>query len=167
MDTILVAIVVMVLIIMSGLIITVSIFQSANNLADSWKDMEAQSDSIKETAISAVGNYSGGLIDIEVENEGSTNLYDYNNWDIIIQYQSGSASHLSYASTYPPASGGWAIEGIFMTGGAPEVFDPDILNPEEFMAISANPETEMGIGETVRVVVSTPNGVTSQCFVTR
>lgn len=167
MDTLLVAIVIIALVIMSGLIITVSVFQSANNLADSWKDMEAQSASIKETAISTTGNYSGGLIDIEVQNEGSTNLYDYDNWDVIIQYQSGDASHLSYTGTYPPASGGWAIEGIFMTGGATEVFDPDILNPEEVMAMSASPAMEIGIGETVRMVISTPNGVTSQCFVTR
>ena len=167
MDTILVAIVVMALIIISGLIITVSVFQSANNLADSWKDMEAQSVSISETEIIATGNYSAGSIDIEVQNEGSTNLYDYDNWDVIIQYQSGDASHLSYADAYPPGSGGWAIEGIFMAGGAPEVFDPDILNPEEVMAMTANPETEIGIGETVRIVISTPNGVTSQCFVTR
>lgn len=164
MDTILVAVVIMALVIISGLIITVSVFQSANDLADSWKDMEAQSVSIKETAISATGNYSGGLT-IEIQNEGSTNLYDYDNWDFIIQRQSGDASHLSYSGTYPPGSGNWAIEGIYIDGGTPEVFDPDILNPGEVMAVSAN----QGIddGETVRLIISTPNGVTSQCFVTR
>jgi hypothetical protein len=167
MDTILVAVVVLALIIMSTLTMIVSVFQSANNLADSWQDMESQSSSIKDTGISATGNYSGGLVDVAVQNAGGTNLYDYPNWDVIIQYQSGDAFHLPYAGAYPPGSGGWAIEGIFMAGGSPEVFNPNILDPGEIMIIAINPEMEIGIGETVRIVISTPNGVTSQCFITR
>ena len=169
MDTILVAVVVLVLIIMSTLLITVSVFQSANTLGDAWKDMESQSISRSETEISVLftGNYTDGLIDVAVQNEGRTNLYDYPSWDVIIQYQSGNASHLSYAATYPPESGEWAIEGISMADGSPEVFDPNILDPGEVMNVALNPETEIGIGKTGRIVISTPNGVTSQCFVTR
>ena len=169
MDTILVAVVVLVLIIMSVLTMTFSMFQSANTLGDSWKTMEAQSISISETAISTLvtGNYSGGLIDVAVQNEGRTNLYDYSRWDVILQYQSGDAFHLSYAETYPPGSGEWTSEGIFMAGGAPEVFDPNILNPGEVMIVAINPDMEIGIGKTARIIISTPNGVTSQCFVTR
>ena len=169
MDTILVAVVVLVLVIMSILTMTVSVFHSANSLGDAWQSMQAQSISVSETAISAMvtGNYTGGLIDVAVQNEGRTNLYDYAGWDIIIQYQSGDAFHLSYAETYPPESGKWAIEGIFMTDGSPEVFDPNILDPSEVMNVTINPEMEIGIGETARIVISTPNGVTSQCFVTR
>jgi len=166
MDTILAAVVIIILIIVSVMTMTVSMFQSANNMADAWKDMEAQSVAISETEISATGIYSAGPVDITVQNEGRTNLYDYSSWDVIIQHQTGDASHLSYAETYPPGSGDWAIEGIFMADLSPEVFDPDILNPGELMILAANPETEIGIGETVRIVISTPNGVTSQCFVT-
>jgi hypothetical protein len=169
MDTILVAVVVLVLIIMSTLIITVTVFQSANNLGDAWKDMESQSISISETEIGVLftGNYTGELIDVAVQNEGRTNLYDYPSWDVIIQYQSGDAFHLSYVEAYPPGSGEWAIEGIFMAGGSTEVFNPNILDPGEVMSVAINPETEIGIGETGRIVISTPNGVTSPCFVTR
>jgi hypothetical protein len=168
MDTILVAVVVLVLIIMSTLTMTVSVFKSANNLGDAWKDMEAQSVSISDTGISILftGNYSGGLIDVAVQNEGRTNLYDYPSWDVIIQYQSGNASHLSYAATYPPGSGEWAKEGIFMADESPEVFDPNILDPGEVMIVAINPEIAIGTGETARIVISTPNGVTAQCFVT-
>jgi hypothetical protein len=104
---------------------------------------------------------------VAVQNEGRTNLYDYAGWDVIIQYQSGNASHLSYAATYPPGSGEWAIEGIFMANESPEVFDPNILDPGEVMIVTIYPEREIGTGETARIVISTPNGVTSQCFVTR
>jgi hypothetical protein len=170
MDTILVTVIVLVLIIMSTLIMTVSVFQSANTLGDAWKDMESQSVSISETEISVLfnGSYTGGLIeDVAVQNEGRTNLYDYPSWDVIIQYQSGDAFHLSYTEIYPPASGGWAIEGIYMADASPEVFNPNILDPGEVMIVAINSSTEIGIGETGRIVISTPNGVTSQCFVTR
>jgi hypothetical protein len=167
MDTILVAVIILVLIIMSTLIITVTVFQSANNLGDAWKDMESQSISISDTEILVTGNYTGELIDVAVQNEGRTNLYDYPNWDVIIQYQSGDAFHLSYVEASPPGSGEWAIEGIFMAGGSLEVFNPNILDPGEVMNVAINPEMEIGIGETARIVISTPNGVTSPCFVTR
>jgi len=169
MDTILVAVIILVLIIMSTLTIIISVLQSANHLSDAWKNMEAQSVSISETKIDIAvnGSYTGGLIDVAVQNEGRTNLYDYPKWDTIIQYQAGNASHLSYSETYPPESGEWAVEGIYMNDGSPEVFDHDILNPDETMIAAINPSTEPGIGDTVRIVVSTPNGVTAQCFVTR
>lgn len=167
MDTIVVAIIVLVLIIMSALTMMVVVFQSANDLADSWQNMEAQSISISETKISASGNYSGGLIDIAVQNEGSTNLYDYPGWDVIIQYQSGNSSRSSYSVSHPPSPGEWAIEGIYMTGGLTEVFDPNILNPGEEMILSISPGMVIGDGETSRIVISTPNGATSQCFVTK
>ena len=169
MDTILVAVVVLVLIIMSVLTMTFSMFQSANTLGDAWQSMQTQSISISETAISATvtGNYSSGLIDVSVQNEGRANLYDYSKWDVIIQYQSGQSFPLPYVSTYPPGSGEWAREGIFMADGSPEVFDPGILNPGEVMIVAINPDMEIGIGETARIVISTPNGVASQCLVTR
>jgi hypothetical protein len=54
-----------------------------------------------------------------------------------------------------------------MANESPEVFDPNILDPGEVMIVTINPEREIGTGETARIVISTPNGVTSQCFVTR
>ena len=169
MDTILVGVIVLVLIVVSTLIITVSAFQSINNVSTAWNEMEEQSSSISETSIDAsiTGNYSGGLINVEVQNNGRTNLYNFPNWDIIIQYQSGNASHLSYIDTYPPSSGQWTVTGIYMADASPEVFDPGILNPEEEMNVAISPDSEIGIGETARIIVSTPNGVTSQCFVTK
>lgn len=169
MDTILVSVVALALIIMSTLTVTVSMVQSANSLADAWKDMEAQSMSIRRTEICVMvtGNYTGGLIDLAVQNEGRIDLHDYPRWDVIMQYQSGNAFYLSYAKTYPPGPGEWAVNGIFMADGSPEVFDPSILNSGEVMTVAINPETEIVIGETARIVMSTPNGVTSQCFVTR
>ena len=75
MDTILVAIVVLVLIIMSTLLMTVSVFQSADTLGDAWKNMEEQSASISETEINALfnGSYTGGLIDTIIHSRTESN----------------------------------------------------------------------------------------------
>jgi hypothetical protein len=169
METILVSVISVALVIITTLTMTFNAFQSTNGLADSWKKMEAQSTSIRQTEIRvlAADNYQGGQIDLWVKNEGKINLDDYPSWDVIIQYQSGNAYYLSYAVTYPPGPGKWTVNGIFVADDTPEVFDPNILNPEEMMLVAVNPETEIGIGEMAKIIVSTPNGVTCQCFVTR
>ena len=173
MDTILGAVIILVLIIVSTLTMTVVAFQSANSLTDAWADTQAQAISIRDTEIGALvtGNYTGGPINVSVQNEGSANLYNYPSWDVIIQYQSGHAFHLacnlSCAEAETPGSGEWAIKSISMADGSTEVFDPNILNPGEVMIVAINPDTEIVSEETARIVISTPNGVTSQCFVTR
>ncbi len=169
MDTILVSVVALALIIMSTLTVTVSTFHAANSLTDAWKDMEVQASETRRTEIKAVAadDYDGGTIELSVQNQGNTDLSNYARWDVIIQYQSGGTSHLTYAEESPPEPGEWAVDGIFMTDGSPEVFGLNILNPSEAMTVVVNPETEISAGETVRIVISTPNGVTSQCLVTR
>ncbi len=169
METILVSVVSMALIIISTLAVTVSTFQSANRMADAWKTMEARSSSIGQTEIrvSAPPDYAGGIIDLMVANEGHTNLSDFSGWDVILQYQAGDSTYLSYAAGGAPAAGQWTVNGIRVTGGSPEVFDPGILNPGEVMTISINPDPAVPQGEMARMTVATPNGITSQGYVTR
>jgi hypothetical protein len=169
MDTILVSIISLALIIVSTLTVTLSSFKSANRMADAWKMMEERSALASRTDIATVAppDYRGGLIDLTVRNDGHVNLSDFNEWDVIVQDQSGVTSYLLYSPTYPPAAGQWALNGIFVTEGIPEVFDRNILNPGERMTVSIAPVTEVGVGQMARVLVSTPSGVTSQCFVTR
>ena len=169
METIIVSVVSMALIIISTLVVTVSTFQSANKMADAWKSMEERSSVVRQTIIrvSTPDSYQGGLINLTVKNEGNANLGDLPRWDAIIQHQSGNAYYLEYSDTYPPGPGEWAVEGIFITVGTPEVFDLNILNPGEQMTVAINPSQELGIGETARVMLSTPNGVTTQGYITR
>jgi len=169
METILVSAVSVALVVLSTLTLTFNAFHSTNMLADGVKNMEANSNSIRQTEIRVLdlNDYQGGEIDLWVENEGKININDYPSWDVIIQYQSGNAYYLSHTEAYPPGLGQWTVNGIFVTETTPEVFDPNILNPGEMMIVSINPVTELGVGEMAKVLVSTPNGVTSQCFVTR
>jgi len=169
METILVSLVCMALIVISTVTLTVSTFQSASRLADSWQTMEQTSSNLARTEISAVApaDYAGGILDFTVQKGGQINLADFPGWDVIVRYQSGDVQYLTYSATYPPAANQWTVKGIYMLDGNPEVFDPDILDPGEMMTVSANLSPEISQGETAAVTVSTPNGVTAQCYVTR
>jgi len=169
METIIVSVVSMALIIISTLTVTISTLQSANRMADAWKTMETRSSSIGQTEIriTAPTDYTGGLINLTVANEGHTNLSDFTDWDVILQYQSGNSAYLAYAPGGAPAPGQWAMLGIRVADGSPEVFDPGILNPGEVMTVSINPATEVPQDQMARMTVATPNGITSQGYVTR
>ena len=169
METIIVSVVSMALIIISTLTVTISTFQSANRMADAWKAMETRSSSIGQTEIrvTAPAGYAGGLINLTVANEGHTNLSDFTDWDVILQYQTGDSTYLGYEPGGTPAPGEWAVLAIRVADGSPEVFDPGILNPGEVMTVSINPATEILEGQMARMIVATPNGITSQGYVTR
>jgi Archaebacterial flagellin len=168
-ENVLISIISLALIVVSTLAVAFSSFKSANEMANAWKTMEQQSSTMARTQIAAVApsNYQGGTIDLTVQNDGQVDLLDYENWDVIIQYQSGGATYLTYESGSPLAAGEWTMSGIYVSGGSPEVFDPGILNPGEYMILSIDPDQAIGSGQMVKLTVSTPNGVTAQCYVTR
>jgi hypothetical protein len=146
---------------------TINTVQSVTRLSDSWKDMQAKTESVHRTDIVAVppANYSGGPIDLEIENHGQANLSDFAHWDLILQRAGSATTYIDQAANYPPGSGEWALKGIFVSEGQIEAFDLRILNPGEFAVLEVNPGDLIAPGETVKITVATSEGVTSQCFV--
>ena len=170
METILVSLVSLALIIVSSVTMAINTLQSTNKVADSWKQMEAQSSNIIRTDIIALPpqHYTGGAIDLTVANEGQTNLSKFTEWDVIVQYQTGNVSYLTYTPTYPPGNDNeWTVEAIYSSGETPEIFDPGVLDPGEQMIVSIVLNPEIVSGETCKITISTPNGVKSQTQVTR
>ena len=111
-----------------------------------------------------------GNFHLAVTNEGQTDLAEFARWDVIVEYQNSGtdyATYLEYTTDTPPGDNQWMVAGIYLPNGNAEVYDPGILNPEEKMklVIVLNPGTECGT--TARITISTPNGVTAQCLVTR
>ena len=169
METILVSLVSLALIIISSVTMAISTMQSQNKIADSWKQMEAQSVNVSRTDIVALPalSYTGGVIDFTVKNDGQTNLNAFSKWDVIVQYQDGGVSYLTYTAAYPPADNEWTVKGIYSSGENPEIFDPDVLDPGELMIVSVVLNPAVGSGDTCRITISTPNGIKSQTQVTR
>lgn len=169
MDSILVSVVSLALIIVSSVTMTCYTMQSTNSLSDSWKQMEERSHNISRTDITVEppDDYTGGVIDLTVINEGQISLSEFPRWDVIVQYTGGNVTYLTYTDSYPPGDDEWTVYGIYLYGGGAEVFDPGILDSGEQMVLSIviNPEPE--IDETCRITVSTPNGVKAQTQVTK
>jgi hypothetical protein len=168
MESILISFVTLVLIIVSTVTLTMNTVNSSAKLTDSWKAMQEKTNTIRRTEIVSYppGTYSGGIIDLVVKNNGQVNISDFVHWDVIIESQAGEAVSMQYSANYPPENNQWAINGFFISENVTEVFDLNILNPGEQMVLGINPSGMIDVDKTVRITLSTAEGVTSQCFVT-
>lgn len=171
METALISLVSVALVIIATVTMMMTTLQSVSTITDSWKQMDQLAGSIRRTEIVAVPaeNYTGGLVNLTVRNAGQVNLGSFPHWDVIAQYQNGGISYIAYTGNAIPGSNEWVVEGIYLTDNITisEVFDPNILNPGETMKVVINLDPEISAGETGRITISAPNGVTSQCLVIR
>ena len=168
MESILMCFVSIALIIVSTVTMTMSTVNSAAKLSESWKSMQQRTENIRRTEIVSMPptNYSEGIIDIIIKNTGQTELSGFSHWDVIVESTGNGTNYLTYSASYPPGNNQWAVEGIFISENVPETFDVGVLNPGEQVIIGINPSGMITIGQTIKITVSTADGVTSQCFVT-
>lgn len=146
---------------------------SVNNNATSWKQMGERDTAILRTELSQMaqtpaGEGCGGLSTtyVTIANTGMTKLADYDEWDVIIQYQDTGGGRWVKWLPYNPSSPGdneWGIFGIYLdeTAGKPEMFEPGILNPGEEIKITVKLNPAIGDNTTNLMTVSTPNGVSA------
>jgi hypothetical protein len=169
MENAIVAIISTVLIILSSVIMTMSTLQATSKLSGSWQAMTAEFDSIRTTSISAEpeGDYYGGPIELDVANNGQSNLCDFSQWDVIAQYEDGTATYLTYDSGTLAGNNEWAVQSINIGPGQLEIFDPGILNPGEYLRVQINLDPGLAVGYSARITIATPDGVTAQCLITQ
>lgn len=171
MESALISIVTIALVIITAITMTMKTFTSASLLSDSWREMEERAEEIRRTDIAAVPpeNYGGGVIDILVINEGQTSLESFSQWDIIARYQTGQISYIDYTDNTTPQNNQWTLEGLYLSDNTSrsEIFDLNILNPGETAKLKINLDPDLSIGEYGQIIVSTSNGITSQCMVFR
>jgi len=169
MESILIFFVSLTLIIVSSVTMAMSTVNSTARLSESYKVMQTKTESARRTEIVSLPpqDYSGGTIDLTVKNEGQVNISDFGRWDVIIEEPAGNAAYLTYSASYPPGNNQWAVEGIYVVDDVSEVFDINILNPGEQAVIGIDPGEMLDPGETIKITLSTSDGVTSQCYVTR
>jgi hypothetical protein len=153
-----------VMLVLSTLFFVSTSMNSAESISDSLKSMDSQSSSIQLTAIDASFiTFQDNLIVISVTNIGQTNINDFSQWDVLIQSQNGTTRSFAASSNPLPAPNQWAVERICLINGNPEIFDPNILNPDEMIILALNPGSALSPGEAIRITIATANGVTSQC----
>lgn len=170
MESALVSLFSVALLIITTITMMITSMQSAANISDAWQNINAQMEETLQTSVDVklpVDYYGGNLL-LQVLNTGQKALTSFKEWDIIIEYEDGSSNYINYTELETPDYNEWTINGIYITSsGVEEAFDPEILNAEEHMVININMYPQISLGETVRVTVSTPGGVTSQCLITQ
>lgn len=165
METVIVSVVCIALILFGAVSLAHSALLAADTVGTSWREMESSAGERARTELSLLDTSSeeqGAVLEVTLENEGSTRLSGFPGWDVVIQYYDSDGDYhiqwLPYSASEPGANQ-WTVSGIFMEAPkTPEIFEPGILNPGEEVVIRARVSPPVEEQETM-MVVSTPNGV--------
>lgn len=100
------------------------------------------------------------LVTIILNNNGTTKIWNYNNFDLIITYDANMSNnkvriteYLSYSTTL--TTGKWIIKSI-----TNDLLDPDIINPTEQAIIHAKLSYTPYDNGIIIITISTDNGST-------
>ena len=101
-----------------------------------------------------------------IKNDGTTQLSDFTQWDVIIQYYDVLNVFYTYWLPYQegiPDINQWSIIGIYSdnTMLTPEFMNPNTLDPGEVMLIQTRLDPTPSSTAWGNVTIATPNGVTS------
>lgn len=173
METVIPALIVITLLLLAAFMISEQALSAQESVATSWLEMQERVEERARTDISPVGtatSYDGSTVEVTLRNDGDTKLADFEQWDVIVQYDStgnGDYDVVEWLS-YPegaevgsePLDDEWRVSEILL-----DAFDPDILNPEEEMVIKLR--VSPPITPTGRAIITTPNGVTASTIFAR
>jgi len=167
METVLAALIVISLILFAIPTLVNSALTAQNSFVEDWQSL--QQVSIERSATSLAisdAQAQNNIVDLTIRNVGTTKLADFEEWDLILQYDAVSQGYQIEWVPYTTLSGGmqrWQVEGIYIDvdQGIEEAFEPDILNPGEQMTIRVTVASAVKPASAAQVTVSTPNGITA------
>jgi flagellar protein FlaF len=126
----------------------------------SQQDDEAAKTSI---GVSSLSLPSATTIGANVTNTGSTKVWDYSRFTVIVTYDANvtnsrvrTTEMLSYGGiTATPAAGQWSISSF---DAGDQYNDPQIVNPGEQFSIRITPQNAIYPNPAVVLTISAPNG---------
>jgi hypothetical protein len=140
----------------------VGISQSgSDSLRTTWREAERVVDS---SIVPLSATVSTTDVDVVIANRGRLKYAEpaLSEWEIVVRYEDAGGTpyveYLSYASTL--ATGTWTVQQIYLDQGTAtnEIYEPDILNPDEEMVIRARLANAAGASTVNMVTVSPPEG---------
>jgi len=175
METILTAFIVLALILFAALTVFNGTMQAQENLYVGWQEVQTRlGDQLRTdlTPIAAATKSSGGVVEITLRNDGDTRLMDFQTWDVIVQYNTAPGDYLLdwlTPLTGEPGNGEWSVVGLYTNAAAAktEIYEPDILNPDEEMVIRLRLLPPVGPNTTNLVNITTSNGIGTAVQFTR
>jgi len=169
METALPAVIIIGLLILASLIMSEQMLSSQDAVSASWREMQERAEERARTDLAPVGAETlsaGYVVSITLSNDGGTKLADFDQWDVILQYDDGSVRWYPFGQS----SDEWQVAGIYLDASevTAEAFEQDIFNPGEEMVIqvSLSLATRAPLG-THLATVATPNGITASTVFTR
>lgn len=169
MENVLVAFVIIFIMIFGTMTLSEAMFTSQDMLQVSFQEMEARLEEQARTNLAPVDEpvfSPTNSVMVTFRNTGSMRLIDFDQWDVIVQYFDASDPanyHIDWLghTSNVPFGNEWTVDGIYMDAdeAVAEIFEPDILNTDEEIALELNVSPPVGPGQPIRILVSTPNGI--------
>ncbi|MCJ7604634.1 MAG: hypothetical protein MUO19_01190 [Dehalococcoidales bacterium] len=170
METAIISLICIALVVFGGMTMAQGFITSVDASTTGLEEIGQRDETIMRTELIPVNatQPSANTVELVLENSGQTKLADFEKWDIIVQYYDGSGTYHVEWLPFTDATLGdneWEVAWLKLDGVA-EVFEPDILNPEEQIMVRAQLSPSVGAGTTNMIVVSTPSGVTASTYFT-
>jgi hypothetical protein len=163
METAIVSLLCIALVVFGGMTMSQGFMTSVDASTTGLEEIGQRDENLMRTELSSVSasQPASNILEITLENSGQTKLADFNKWDVIVQYSDGTGNYYSRWLPYTEETLGdneWEVVWIRL-GEEAEVFEPNVLNPEEQVKIRAQLAPPVGAGTTNMVVVATANGI--------
>jgi len=170
METVIPAIIVITLLLLATFVISEQSLTAQEAVSESWQEMQERVEERTRTALSPVEaetREAGAKVEITLQNDGDTKLADFDQWDVILQYNNGNVQWYPFSTQ--EASGKWTVVGIYLDASevSGEVYDPGILNPGEEILLRVLVSPSVGSPTTNLATIATPNGITASTVFTR
>jgi hypothetical protein len=168
METAIVSLLCIALIVFGGMTMSHGFLTSVDASTSGLEEIGQRDETTMRTELSSVSTSlpAADTLEVTLENSGQIKLSDYDKWDVIVQYHDGTGTYHTKWLPYTEGTLGdneWEVAWIRLNGAA-EVFEPNVLNPEEQIMIRAQLDPSVGAGTTNMVVVATPSGITTSTY---
>jgi len=163
METIIVSLICIALIVFGGMTMAQGFMTSVDASTTGLEEIGQRDETIMRTELTPVSASlpASDTLEVILKNTGQTKLADFDKWDVIVQYSDGTGNYYSKWLPYTEETledNEWEVVWIRL-GEEAELFEPNVLNPEEQVKIRAQLDPPGGAGTTNMVVVATPNGI--------
>lgn len=169
METAIVSLLCIALIVFGGMTMSKGFLTSVDASTAGLENISQRDETTMRTSLASVDTStpSADTLEVVLENSGQVKLANYDKWDIIVQYYDDTGNYDIKWLPYTEGTLGdneWEVAWIRLENGDPEVFEPNVLNPEEHIKIRIKLNPSVGVGTTNMVVVATPSGITTSTY---
>lgn len=159
METVITAMIVIGMLLLSIMSVTNSSISAQAAISEASRAMQEREGERMRTALtvlSATTAQGRNAVTITLKNTGSTQLYNYEKWDVILHYADGSTYGRMRWYAYGIGNDQWNY------GTSKDFFNPGILDPGEEIVITVNLSVKVSSNTANNLaIVVTPNGITA------